>query len=109
MMPQGIIAAQAGMMERPAYLDLLTRVVYPVLFIAGKHDTRIPVDKIMAQAMLPCIRRFCSGQYRAYGLHRSPRAGFGGSKTFLREGVVPGVAKNPEVNTLPGPSPNFCL
>ncbi len=53
MMPQGIIAAQAGMMERPAYLDLLTRVVYPVLFIAGKHDTRIPVDKIMAQAMLP--------------------------------------------------------
>jgi len=53
MAPEGIIAAQAGMLERPGYLDLLTRVVYPILFIAGKHDTRIPVDKIMAQAMLP--------------------------------------------------------
>ncbi|MGC8864671.1 MAG: alpha/beta fold hydrolase [Bacteroidales bacterium] len=50
---EAIIAAQAGMKDRKSYLDLLTRASYPVLFIAGKHDSRIPVDKILAQAVLP--------------------------------------------------------
>ncbi len=53
MRAEAIIAAQAGMKERKAYIDLLTRADYPVLFIAGKHDSRIPVDKILAQAVLP--------------------------------------------------------
>ncbi len=50
---EAIIAAQAGMKDRPSYLDLLIKADYPVLFIAGKHDSRIPVDKILAQALLP--------------------------------------------------------
>ena len=53
MAPESIIAAQAGMKERPGYLELLTTLTCPVLFIGGKHDSRIPADKLMAQAMLP--------------------------------------------------------
>lgn len=50
---EGLIAAMAGMRDRPSRLDVLLNATYPVLFIAGKHDSRIPIDKILAQAMLP--------------------------------------------------------
>ncbi|MDK2909798.1 MAG: hypothetical protein PWR20_1365 [Bacteroidales bacterium] len=53
MKAEAIIAAQAGMKERKSYIDLLTRANYPILIIAGKHDSRIPVDKVLAQAVLP--------------------------------------------------------
>ncbi len=50
---QGIIAALHGMKERSGKLDLLLNTNIPVLFIAGKEDTRIPVQNILAQAILP--------------------------------------------------------
>lgn len=50
---EGIIAALNGMKERHSNLDLLTSTHLPVLFIAGKHDSRIPVQNVMAQALLP--------------------------------------------------------
>ncbi len=53
MKPEGITAALAGMKIRESFIGLLTEIRYPVLFIAGKHDKRIPADKIVAQAMLP--------------------------------------------------------
>ncbi len=48
-----IIASLEGMKQRDGKIDLLLKTKKPVLFIAGKEDTRIPVQKIMAQAILP--------------------------------------------------------
>ena len=50
---EGIIAALEGMKERPGSINLLATTKVPVLFIAGKEDSRIPVQNIMAQAILP--------------------------------------------------------
>lgn len=50
---RGIAAAQLGMKERSGSLDMLTEIAVPVLFIIGKQDPRISLDKMMAQAMLP--------------------------------------------------------
>ena len=49
----GIIAALQGMKERAGNLGLLINTKLPVLFIAGKDDSRIPIQNIMAQAILP--------------------------------------------------------
>lgn len=50
---QSIIAALEGMKERSGKLDLLLNTTIPVLFIAGKDDMRIPVQNVLAQAILP--------------------------------------------------------
>lgn len=50
---QSIIAALQGMKERTGKLDLLLNSSIPVLFIAGKEDMRIPVQNVLAQAILP--------------------------------------------------------
>lgn len=50
---EGIIAALEGMKERKGWLDLLSSIDIPVLFILGKQDSRIPYDKVMAQVVLP--------------------------------------------------------
>ncbi len=50
---QGIVAALYGMKERTGKLDLLLNTNIPVLFIAGKEDSRIPVQNVLAQAILP--------------------------------------------------------
>ncbi|MBE0637880.1 MAG: alpha/beta hydrolase [Bacteroidales bacterium] len=50
---QSIIAALQGMKERSGKLDLLLNTTIPVLFIAGKEDMRIPVQNVLAQAILP--------------------------------------------------------
>jgi len=50
---EGIIAALAGMRDREDYLLLLSRLNIPVLFIAGKQDSRIPISKILKQIELP--------------------------------------------------------
>ena len=50
---EGITAALLGMKERTSKVALLTQTKAPVLFIIGKQDSRIPLNKIMAQAMLP--------------------------------------------------------
>ena len=52
---EGIIAALAGMRDRNDYLDLLTQLKIPVFFIAGKKDSRIPLEKINQQILLPGI------------------------------------------------------
>lgn len=50
---QGITAALYGMMQRSGKLDYLLNSPLPVLFIAGKEDSRIPVQNVLAQAILP--------------------------------------------------------
>ena len=49
----GIMAAQRGMAARSSRTYILSESTYPILFIFGKHDTRIPVELGLSQAMLP--------------------------------------------------------
>jgi pimeloyl-ACP methyl ester carboxylesterase len=51
--PEGIVAALEAMRDRTGKIELLLNTKVPVLFIAGKEDSRIPVQNIMAQAVLP--------------------------------------------------------
>ncbi len=53
--PRSVIAALAGMRDRPARLDVLVNATVPVLFILGKQDSRIPFQSTLAQASLPAI------------------------------------------------------
>lgn len=48
----GISAALRGMMEREDHTGLLRSTDKPVLFIVGKEDSKIPVDKVLEQAAL---------------------------------------------------------
>ena len=50
---EGIVAAQNGMLARPSRVYLLSELECPILFIFGKHDSRIPVELGLSQAMLP--------------------------------------------------------
>jgi len=50
---KAIVAALAGMRERESHIDLLAQINVPVLFVLGKSDSRMPLVKIMAQAVLP--------------------------------------------------------
>ncbi len=50
---EAIIAAMAGMRDRTSKLHVLQQTDVPVLFIAGRQDKRIPLDKVMEQATLP--------------------------------------------------------
>ena len=50
---EAIIAGMAGMRDRTSKLDVLEKIEVPVLFIAGKQDTRIPLKKVMEQVTLP--------------------------------------------------------
>ncbi len=53
MSAEAIIAAQEGMKVRADHRDLLRQAPFPVLFIVGKQDVRIPVDGILPQVALP--------------------------------------------------------
>lgn len=53
MTKENVIAAMAGMKERNSSLDVLIDAKVPVLFILGKQDSRIPLEKALAQASLP--------------------------------------------------------
>jgi len=50
---EGIIAALKGMKNREGKMHVLARSEFPVLFIAGKDDKRIPLHDIFAMAALP--------------------------------------------------------
>ncbi len=50
---KGLIAALEGMKSRKCHKSLLGTFDFPVLFIAGKKDSRIPFEKVMEQAGLP--------------------------------------------------------
>ncbi len=50
---ESIIAAQAGMMQRPSRLHVLRRLEVPTLFVYGKGDSRIPIEVALSQAMEP--------------------------------------------------------
>lgn len=51
--PEAIIAALAGMKQRAPHLETLLTCGCPVLFVGGKQDPRIPVDRLLSQSVLP--------------------------------------------------------
>ncbi len=50
---ENVIAAQNGMKLRTDRQKVLMEATYPVMFIAGKQDSRIPIENIIEQAKLP--------------------------------------------------------
>jgi pimeloyl-ACP methyl ester carboxylesterase len=50
---KSVVAAIQGMKEREGSLDFLMSTEIPLLFVIGKNDSRMPYNKLMAQAMLP--------------------------------------------------------
>lgn len=50
---EGVVASLEAMRGRSGSIELLQNIEVPVLFIGGKDDSRIPVQKIMSQALLP--------------------------------------------------------
>ncbi len=50
---EAIVAALEAMRDRSGKIEFLLNTRLPVLFIVGKEDARIPVQKVMAQAILP--------------------------------------------------------
>ena len=53
MSAESLVASINGMKERPDRSGVLERAAYPVLFIAGKLDQRVPFDKILEQLSMP--------------------------------------------------------
>lgn len=51
--PKAIIAALEGMKYRMDKLDVLVKSKVPVLFVLGKQDSRVPLQKTLDQATLP--------------------------------------------------------
>lgn len=50
---EGVIAALEAMKNRPDRQHMLAQTKLPVLFIVGKNDSRIPMEVIIPQALLP--------------------------------------------------------
>jgi len=53
MSSEAIIAAQQGMKQRTDKLNVLILLKKPILFILGKNDSRVNIQQVMAQAILP--------------------------------------------------------
>jgi len=53
MTADGIIKSIIGMKDRKTRVEVLKNIKMPVLFIAGKKDSRVPLDKINQQIILP--------------------------------------------------------
>lgn len=51
--PQGLTACMEGMRVRKSRIHVLVDAKYPVMFIFGKHDSRLPYERALAQAVLP--------------------------------------------------------
>lgn len=49
---KAIIAALSGMRDRAGSLDVLMNANFPIFFIIGKDDMKMPYDKTIAQTML---------------------------------------------------------
>ena len=50
---KGIIAALEGMKNRPDRRHVLAQAKIPVLFIIGKNDSRVPMEVVFPQTLLP--------------------------------------------------------
>lgn len=48
---ESVVAAQRGMAQRPSRIKVLNELEVPVLFIFGRNDKRIPIEKAVAQTL----------------------------------------------------------
>lgn len=55
MTKEAVIRYYEAMMQRPDRIEILRKVKVPVLFIYGKQDEVIPLDKTIEQASIPSI------------------------------------------------------
>ncbi|MCF8330835.1 MAG: alpha/beta fold hydrolase [Bacteroidales bacterium] len=53
MKPEGIIAALRGMKERKSSVDFLHKTNIPVLFIVGKQDSRVNINRLLELIAIP--------------------------------------------------------
>jgi pimeloyl-ACP methyl ester carboxylesterase len=49
----GIVAALAGMRDRPDFVEMLSKLEIPVFFIIGKQDSRINMEMMLGQLKAP--------------------------------------------------------
>jgi pimeloyl-ACP methyl ester carboxylesterase len=56
--PQALVSYYEAMMKRPDRVSILRTLKIPMLFIAGKYDTAIPLNDILEQSHLPEISYF---------------------------------------------------
>lgn len=57
MEPAAIIAALKGMRDRPGSMDVLVNAAFPVMFLVGQADKRLPYERVLEQAaQLPSCR-----------------------------------------------------
>jgi len=82
---EGIIAALAGMRDRGDYLKMLPKLDIPVLFIAGKQDSRISLEKISNQIILPkTSESLIMGNVGHMGFIEAPELTYKAVEGFLR-------------------------
>lgn len=53
MSSEAIVAALGGMRDRRGSLDFLAQTAVPVLFVAGKQDTRLSYKQVLEQVQIP--------------------------------------------------------
>lgn len=52
---ESLVQYYRSMIARPDRTEVLKRSTYPVLFIAGEHDTAVALDHVMQQSHLPSL------------------------------------------------------
>lgn len=71
--PKGVIAALKAMRDRSSMLDYLTQMEVPLAMIAGKQDSRIPMQKVLAQSALSKdVQLLMLERVGHMGMHEAP-------------------------------------
>jgi pimeloyl-ACP methyl ester carboxylesterase len=82
---EAIIAALEGMKNRPDRQHVLLHSKVPVLFIIGKNDTRIPMEDIIPQTLLPGHSEvLLLDQVGHMGFIEAPAKTYGALKAFAQ-------------------------
>lgn len=57
--PKAVIATTKAMRDRKERIDILKKIQIPVLFVIGKDDNALPLDKSMEQSSMPAHYQVC--------------------------------------------------
>ncbi|MCK9613546.1 MAG: alpha/beta hydrolase [Bacteroidales bacterium] len=88
MSAEAVIAANSGMAERNDCTHILKGAAFPVLFIAGKKDTRVPFEKVLEQIAMPenCTALLLGGVAHM-GYFEAKEETFDAIKTFVERSI----------------------
>ncbi len=82
---QGVMAALAGMRSREDGLELLKNALFPIFFVVGKQDSRIPIEKILPQLALPAHAEAIILNHTGHmGFVETPKKTFPAVSDFLK-------------------------